>query len=50
MYSLAHGTPIKRSGFEAQWAGFEEAAGYEKWVFGSKPAGASFHGQLKVSL
>ncbi|MES3001261.1 MAG: type II secretion system protein [Pseudomonadota bacterium] len=38
VHSLAQGTPIKRSGFEAQWARFEEAADYGQWVFGSMPA------------
>lgn len=37
VYSLAQGTPLKRSGFEARWAGFEEAADYGQWVFGSMP-------------
>jgi type II secretory pathway pseudopilin PulG len=39
VYSLAQGTPIKRSGFDAPWAGFEEAQGYGQWVFGFVPAG-----------
>lgn len=34
VYSLAEGRPIKQSGFEPQWAGFEEAKGYGQWVFG----------------
>jgi type II secretory pathway pseudopilin PulG len=39
VYSLAEGTPIKRSGFEAQRTGFDEASGYEQWVFGFAQAG-----------
>lgn len=34
VYSLADGEPIKRSGFEPKWSGFEDAKGYNDWVFG----------------
>ncbi len=34
VYSLAEGQPIKRLGFDARHAHFEEAPSYAKWVFG----------------
>jgi len=34
VYSLAEGTPIKRSEFAPQWMRFEEAGSYREWVFG----------------
>jgi type II secretory pathway pseudopilin PulG len=37
VYSLADGVPIQQGGFDAQWAGFEEAGSYREWVFGLAP-------------
>jgi type II secretory pathway pseudopilin PulG len=37
IFSLAPGSPIKRSGFEAHRAGFENAQRYGQWVFGAPP-------------
>ena len=34
LYSLAEGKPIRRTGFEAELAGFEEADNYRQWRFG----------------
>ena len=34
VHSLAQGMPIRQTGFEAPWAGFEDAHGYGQWVFG----------------
>ncbi len=34
VHSQAAGTPIKRTGFDAVWASFEDADSYQKWVFG----------------
>ncbi len=34
VYSLAEGTPIKRSGFNAAQPHFEDAQSYGEWVFG----------------
>jgi type II secretory pathway pseudopilin PulG len=39
VHSLAHGMPIKQSGFDAPWAGFEDAQGYGQWVFGLTQTG-----------
>lgn len=36
VYSLAHGVPLKRTGFDSRWAAFEEAASYRQWVFGPR--------------
>lgn len=36
IYSLAKGTPIKRTGFESRWAHFEQANSYQAWVFGKR--------------
>jgi type II secretory pathway pseudopilin PulG len=33
VYSLAEGTPMKRSGFAPEWSAFDEAASYRQWVF-----------------
>lgn len=37
VYSLAPGTPIKRTGFSAQHSHFENAPTYADWVFGLPP-------------
>jgi type II secretory pathway pseudopilin PulG len=34
IYSMAEGQPIKRSGFEARQAHFEDAPNYRAWIFG----------------
>ena len=34
VYSLAQGTPIKQTGFDANQSGFEQAQTYRAWVFG----------------
>lgn len=36
IYSLADGRPIKRTGWPAQWAHFEEQKSYAGWVFGAR--------------
>lgn len=41
VYSLAKGTPIKRTGFEARWAHFEQASTYQTWVFGRRDMNAT---------
>ena len=38
VYSLAPGQPIKQTGFEAHRKSFENAEGYDAWVFGLPPA------------
>jgi type II secretory pathway pseudopilin PulG len=34
VYSLAEGKPIRQTGFEPQFAAFEQADSYRQWVFG----------------
>lgn len=36
VYSLAEGRPIKRTGFEPNQQGFDDAKSYVDWVFGSR--------------
>jgi type II secretory pathway pseudopilin PulG len=38
IHSLAEGKPLRRTGFDPQWAHFEEAESYGQWVFGSNGA------------
>lgn len=40
VYSLAHGQPIRRNGFEPSLASFEEAESYRQWIFGLQTARA----------
>lgn len=38
VYSLAEGTPVKRTGWPPEWARFEEQDSYAGWVFGFQVA------------
>ncbi|MDF0731754.1 type II secretion system protein [Pseudomonas entomophila] len=38
VHSRAQGTPLKRSGFTAQWSGFEGLAHYSDWQFVAEQA------------
>ena len=50
VYSLAEGTPIKRSEFTPQWMRFEEAASYREWVFGLPGLAPAGFGQARPQV
>ena len=50
VYSLAEGTPIKRSEFTPQWMRFEEAASYREWVFGLPGLAPAGPGQARPQV
>lgn len=46
VYSLADGTPIKRSEFDGRHSHFEEATSYRQWVFGLPNAVVWANGEI----